>query len=73
MAIKDIIVPAFVGTATIKWIVTRGFSISSVTAPTVPGMEYKTDSVRMHYAVDADDRMHYRVESYRMHFDTDET
>lgn len=25
MAIKDTIVPAFVGTATIKWIVTRGY------------------------------------------------
>ncbi len=30
MAIKDIIVPGFVGTSTIKWIVTRGFSIGAV-------------------------------------------
>ena len=28
--IKDIIVPAFVGTSTIKWIVTRGFAPAAV-------------------------------------------
>ncbi len=35
MAIKDIIVPSFVGTSTVKWIVTRGFA-SSDTTPDVP-------------------------------------
>lgn len=30
MAVKDIIVPAFVGTDTIKWIVTRGLSLGAV-------------------------------------------
>ena len=30
MAIKDIIVPGFVGTTTIKWLPTRGFNIGVV-------------------------------------------
>jgi len=40
MAIKDIIVPGFVGTDTIKWIVTRGLSLGAVAdewTPVSPG------------------------------------
>lgn len=43
MAIKDIIVPGFVGTDTIKWIVTRGLTLGAVADEWTPQSVGSTD------------------------------
>ncbi len=71
MAIKDIIGPSFVGTTTIKWIVTRGLSIGSSVVPDMPGIEYATTDERLHYRVYGD-RMHYGTSGERLHYKAQE-
>ncbi len=39
MAIKDIIVPAFIGTVTIKWIITRGLTSAGTIPQFVAAMQ----------------------------------
>ncbi len=67
MAIKDIIVPGFVGTSTIKWIVTRGFSIGAAPAgPDTGGFELRLPVDRLHVII-PDGRLQSRQPAGRLH------
>ena len=70
MAIKDLIGPSFVGTSTIKWIVTRGLGSGSppvVVVPDMQGLEYTVPDERAHFLAQ-DNRSHHHVPDNRHHY-----
>ena len=70
MAIKDIIGPSFVGTSTIKWLVTRGFASGTAPAgPIIPGdMQYSIDAQSMEYSI-AEQRTQFKIDSQSMEYE----
>ena len=67
MAIKDLIGPGFVGTATVKWIVTRGLTPGAAAAAIDDsGLEFSLPGHPMHYHI-TDSQVHYTISDNKLH------
>lgn len=70
MAIRTVVTRGFGnGTfnGTIGLVVTRGYSISAVTVPTIEGLEYTFSDNRLHYSFE-DNKLQYDFQDNKLHY-----